>query len=203
MNALKSKIPIRLALGALALLAAGCGGSPPPQQVVDSLTATLSELQGLVQTLKPAESEFKDAFNGQVLDANDQVITYEESRARVDLSNGTIVRVGPLSTFILERVETRADGPFARLVVGSDRVLNFKNLKTFTCADGSGTFTLRINAQVMPCSSTDRGVWSVAGGTGAYERLRGAGTLVGSYFPNDACDAEGIDDHLTGTLVRT
>jgi hypothetical protein len=86
-------------------------------------------------------------------------------------------------------------------VVGSDRVLNFKNVKTFTCADGSGTFTLRLNAQVMPCSSTDRGVWSVIGGTGAYEGLRGAGTIVGSYFPNDACDAEGIDDHLTGTLV--
>jgi len=88
-------------------------------------------------------------------------------------------------------------------VVGSDQVLNFKNVKTFTCADGSGTFTLRINAQVMPCSSTDRGAWSVIGGTGAYEGLRGAGDLVGTYFPNDACDAEGIDDHLTGTLVQT
>ena len=86
-------------------------------------------------------------------------------------------------------------------IVGSDRVLNFKNVKTFTCADGSGTFTLRINAQVMPCDSTNRGAWSVIGGTGAYDGLRGAGVLVGTYFPNDACDAEGIDDHLTGTLV--
>jgi hypothetical protein len=86
-------------------------------------------------------------------------------------------------------------------VTGGERVLNFHNLKTFTCADGSGTFTLRIQAQVKPCDSTDRGVWSVAGGTGDYEGLRGAGKLVGTYFPNDACDAEGIDDHLTGTLV--
>jgi hypothetical protein len=86
-------------------------------------------------------------------------------------------------------------------ITGSDRVLNFKNIKTFTCADGSGTFTLRINAQVMPCDNTDRGAWSVIGGTGVYEGLRGAGTLVGTYFPNDACDAEGIDDHLTGRLV--
>ena len=86
-------------------------------------------------------------------------------------------------------------------VTGRGRTLTIHNLKTFTCQDGSGTFTLRLEAQVKPCDSTDQGAWSVAGGTGDYERLRGAGNLVGTYFPNDACDAEGIDDHLTGTLV--
>jgi hypothetical protein len=86
-------------------------------------------------------------------------------------------------------------------VTGGERALAFHNLKTFTCADGSGTFTLRLEAQVKPCDSVTRGAWSVAGGTGDYEGLRGAGDLVGTYFPNDACDAEGIDDHLTGRLV--
>ena len=86
-------------------------------------------------------------------------------------------------------------------VVGQGATLSIHNLKTFTCADGSGTFTLRIQATVQPCDATDRGAWSVAGGTGDYERLRGAGTLLGTYFPNNACDAEGIDDVLTGTLV--
>ena len=85
-------------------------------------------------------------------------------------------------------------------VAGNGRTLTFHNLKTFVCADGSGMFTLRIQASVKPCSATDSGVWSVAGGTGRYADLRGTGTLVGTYFPGDACDAEGIDDHLTGVV---
>ena len=86
------------------------------------------------------------------------------------------------------------------LIAGNGRAITFHNLKTFDCADDSGTFTLRLEAKVMPCSSTTTGVWSVAGGTGDYEDLRGTGSLIGSYFPNDACDAEGIDDQLVGTV---
>jgi hypothetical protein len=86
------------------------------------------------------------------------------------------------------------------LIAGNGRAITFHNLKTFHCADGSGTFTLRLQAQVKPCNSTTSGVWSVAGGTGAYEDLSGAGSLVGTYFPGDACSAEGIDDVLTGVV---
>jgi hypothetical protein len=86
------------------------------------------------------------------------------------------------------------------LIAGNGRAITFHNLKTFDCADGSGTFTLRIQAQVKPCSPTTDGVWNVASGTGAYKGLRGTGPLVGTYFPGDACSAEGIDDHLSGVL---
>ena len=85
-------------------------------------------------------------------------------------------------------------------IAGNGRAITFHNLKTFTCADSSGTFTLRLQAQVKPCDANTRGVWSVADGTGDYDRLQGTGTLVGTYFPTDACSAEGIDDHLTGVL---
>ena len=85
-------------------------------------------------------------------------------------------------------------------IVGNGRALTFHNLKTFTCADDSGTFTLRIQANVRFCEPADQGAWNVVGGTGDYEGLHGAGTVVGTYFPGDVCDAEGIDDHLTGTL---
>ncbi|HET9853391.1 MAG TPA: hypothetical protein VFP56_12940 [Candidatus Limnocylindrales bacterium] len=85
-------------------------------------------------------------------------------------------------------------------IAGNGRTLTFHNLKTFECDDGSGTFTLRIQARYMPCDSTDSGVWTVAGGTGAYEGLLGSGSLVGTYFPNVPCEAEGIDDHLIGVL---
>ena len=86
------------------------------------------------------------------------------------------------------------------LIAGNGRAITFHNLKTFECADNSGTFTLRIQAQVKPCSTTTSGSWSVAGGTGVYENLRGTGSLVGTYFPGDACTAVGIDDHLTGVV---
>jgi len=86
-------------------------------------------------------------------------------------------------------------------ITGNGAVLNITNFKTFTCSDGSGTFTLRIQAHVRPCEATDWGAWSVVRGTGDYVSLRGAGTLIGTYFPNNACDAEGIDDVLTGVLV--
>jgi len=86
------------------------------------------------------------------------------------------------------------------IIAGNGRAITFHNLKTFTCADGSGTFTLRLQAQVKPCDANTRGVWSVADGSGDYDRLQGTGSLVGTYFPADACSAEGIDDHLTGVL---
>src|SRR5918992_2074233 len=40
------------------------------------------------------------------------------------------------------------------LVAGNGRAITFHTLKTFECADGSGSFTLRIQAKVKPCSPT-------------------------------------------------
>ncbi len=76
----------------------------------------------------------------------------------------------------------------------------FHDLKTFTCSDSSGTFTLRITAKVKYCDPTDHGTWSVVGGTGDYAGLRGHGRLVGTYDTGDSCTATSIVDHLTGML---
>jgi len=81
-------------------------------------------------------------------------------------------------------------------------VTTFRDLKTFTCADLSGTFTLSIVARVMDCAMNDYGTWRVVGGTGDYAGLRGHGLLVGTYYggAGNHCDADGIDDHLTGKV---
>jgi hypothetical protein len=109
----------------------------------------------------------------------------------------------PEGTFTADSDVLCASGTTSDVVrlTGNGSVINIRDIKTFTCADGSGTFTLKIQAQVRPCETTDQGAWTVIGGTGDYEQLRGAGTLVGTYFPNNACDAEGINDRLTGKLV--
>jgi hypothetical protein len=69
---------------------------------------------------------------------------------------------------------------------------NFHDLKTFTCADGSGTFTVNVQAQLIFGAPTDSFTWNILSGTGAYANLRGSGTGVGEELPT------AIDDHFVG-----
>jgi hypothetical protein len=70
----------------------------------------------------------------------------------------------------------------------------FHLVKTLTCADGSGTFQLLVNAANAPTSPGTVGGFAVVGGTGDYAGLRGAGALVG--VGTDV----GITDHYEGNL---
>ncbi len=84
-------------------------------------------------------------------------------------------------------------------VVGRGAALVFDVHETFTCAGGS--FDVHIHASVRPCDPQDQGSWVVTGGTGSLAGMHGAGTLVGTYYPTNSCDAEGIDDHYVGIAV--
>jgi hypothetical protein len=79
---------------------------------------------------------------------------------------------------------------------GSDRSRagTFHLDKIMTCSDGSGTFTIRVDAATRFGSPTDQGGWSVLGGTGDYEGLKGGGNLVGTYVE------DGIIDLYTGLV---
>jgi hypothetical protein len=87
------------------------------------------------------------------------------------------------------------------VVRGGRRTVTFHVRKTFTCADGSGTFVVQIQARLQPCDATNSGNWVFVDGTGAYEGLRGAGSLVGTYAPGDSCTADRVDDHLVGSMI--
>jgi len=50
--------------------------------------------------------------------------------------------------------------------------------KTFTCDDGSGTFTLRFDAIVIGDPFSDIGTWRVTSGTGDYTKLAGEGAVT-------------------------
>jgi hypothetical protein len=71
---------------------------------------------------------------------------------------------------------------------------SFHLTKTLECTDGSGTFTIRVNAATVLGSPTDQGGWAVVGGTGEYVGLKGGGNLVGTYYD------DGIIDVYTGSL---
>ena len=54
--------------------------------------------------------------------------------------------------------------------------------------------------RIHACDQTDTSSWSVIDGTGRSAHLTGQGTGVGTYFPGNGCEAEGIDDVLIGSV---
>ena len=70
----------------------------------------------------------------------------------------------------------------------------FNGDKEFTCADGLSGFTLRLKARFGGDGST--GTWNAVGGWGAFDGIKGSGSLVG--IPQS--DVQ-IDDVFTG-LIR-
>ena len=71
---------------------------------------------------------------------------------------------------------------------------NFHDRKTFTCADGSGTFTADVQAHLIFGAPADTFTWNILSGTGAYTNLRGSGNGVGDQLPTE------IDDHFAGAV---
>jgi hypothetical protein len=68
-------------------------------------------------------------------------------------------------------------------------------LKRFTCDDGTFDILLRVKLDFE--TSDTVATWSVVGGTGAYESLRGSGTLVGT---NDGGDTI-LDEYVGGMHI--
>jgi hypothetical protein len=75
-------------------------------------------------------------------------------------------------------------------------VFTFHLVKTLTCADGSGTFKLLVNAATSPNSPGTVGGFAAGRGTGDYAGLHGGGRLVGTAYP----DGSGLTDVYTGRL---
>jgi hypothetical protein len=72
--------------------------------------------------------------------------------------------------------------------------INFHVRKTFTCADGSGTFTALVQGHFVFGSPSDSFEWTIVTGTGAYADLHGDGSGVGDELPAE------VDDHFTGSV---
>jgi hypothetical protein len=70
----------------------------------------------------------------------------------------------------------------------------FHLIKTLTCADGSGTFQIKVDAGPTPTGTI--GGFAVVGGTGAYATLSGGGSLVGT------ATEIGIVDMYEGRLTK-
>lgn len=53
-------------------------------------------------------------------------------------------------------------------------------VKHFHCADGSGTFVIKMSVMLDLITGTTTARWHFAGGSGVYGGLRGTGTLTGT-----------------------
>lgn len=71
---------------------------------VNNLSVSLVEIDGTVQVLNPQDGVFTNATVGSALAAGDQALAHANSQARVDFSNGTMVRFGPLTLFTIKQV---------------------------------------------------------------------------------------------------
>jgi hypothetical protein len=79
---------------------------------------------------------------------------------------------------------------------GAGRATTFHLFKTLTCADGSGTITISVQAASIFGMGGTTGGWRVVSGTGTgdYAGISGGGRIVGTGFDG------GIDDHYTGRI---
>ncbi len=119
-----------------------------PQPVTPSLqsavqNAVLSKPSGSVSVQETVEQEYISAIEGHVLNEGGKVQTGEDGRVRLDLSTGTIVRVGPSSLFTLEANTPADDGLITTIGLELGRlwvILNGGQLKVDT---DSGQATVR------------------------------------------------------------
>lgn len=82
--------------------------TPPPGSTAPATStppasahATLTEVQGTVEARDPARAEFERAQEGWKVTQGGQVRTAEDGRTRLDLSDGTFLRLGPSTLFTL------------------------------------------------------------------------------------------------------
>ncbi|MBI9047603.1 MAG: FecR domain-containing protein [Anaerolineaceae bacterium] len=85
------------------------------------LSAQLSEIIGQVLARQP-EEEFIDVGQSFVLEHNGQVKTMQDSRVRLDTSNGTIIRLGPNTLFTLLDQEEKSSGLFTRIRIEAGKL---------------------------------------------------------------------------------
>lgn len=99
---LRIGIIVGLTIVVVAIIAIVILKTQPSNAKIVDLTATLSEILGDVQVKDQPQSQFNPVSNGFILNAIMQLQTQEQSRVRLDLSTGSIIRLGQKTLFSLE-----------------------------------------------------------------------------------------------------
>ncbi len=133
----------------------GAGGSTGSE----TRSATISEIQNTVEARESDSAEWKTAGTGEQVAAGGGVRTGDESRARVDISDGTILRVAPNTEFQLATLSPELANPVTKLVVASGRLFAWITEAlgggSFEVETPSGVATVRGSLMSAAYSSTD------------------------------------------------
>lgn len=91
------------------------------------------------------------------------------------MASGTAVDYGPMCpTGTVDDLSIASSGP------PGGAFINLRVLKEFHCADGSGSFQIRLNIRLDLGTSETTARWRVVSGTGDYVNLWGVGELAGT-----------------------
>lgn len=112
-------------------------------QSPSSLFAQLTESEGEVEYREPDEDEFILAFVGYILEENGQIQTGIDGRARFDLSDQSIVRIGPSSLFTFISLEGEPDDTISRMQLLFGKMWAVLRGDSLTIDTPSGVATIR------------------------------------------------------------
>ena len=119
---LRILIIVLLSIGAVLLIGVAMVAFLPSSVSGIDLSAKLSELVGVVEVRNSAQDKFNQVNDGYILKAVEQLQTKEESRARLDLSTGSIIRLGQRTIFSLDTPTAGSDGLLSRIELQAGRV---------------------------------------------------------------------------------
>ena len=85
-----------------------------PQTTIGGRTANIKEIVNSVQARGSADKKFESANVGLTLDVGGQARTAENSKARLDFVEGTIVRLGPTTVLTVEELASNNGSPLTR-----------------------------------------------------------------------------------------
>ena len=103
----------------------------------------LQEISGTVLVQKANDNEPFNVEDGEMVFVNDQIFTLENSRALIELSNETIIRISPKSTFILEEIDETSAGVEAKLKLEIGRIWIILNGGSIDVDTPSGVASVR------------------------------------------------------------
>lgn len=85
-----------------------------PQTTIGGRTANIKEIINTVQARGSADKSFESANVGLTLNVGGQARTAENSKARLDFVEGTIVRLGPTTVLTVEELANNNGSPLTR-----------------------------------------------------------------------------------------
>lgn len=163
---IQSRSTVYSILIALSLLLGSCGmpsprnGQTSPSPIGDTpdpLNAVLNQLQGKVEARTTTQSEFAAAGEGMSLQTGGQVRTGDDGRARLNLSTGSFVRVGPSSLLTLSGNEQQAAGLLTKIELEAGKVWAILSGGQISVETPSGVASVRgsyMSAEVRPAGGT-------------------------------------------------